>query len=690
MLAVSLLVSCSAETLVKKGDKAEALGEYFLAADYYRKAYAKTAASEKRLRGERALKMAYCYEHINYTAKAVAAYRNAARYNTATLDDSLRYARQLLKNGDYKTALGIFETLRDSMPGNQLVENGITSARRAPEWKKEGSQYKVKKMDVFNSRRDDYSPVLGGDDNDKLYFTSTRNDAEGDELNAVTGMKSADIFYSEKDDKGKWSKPEAIATGLNTEYDEGACSLSPDGQEMYLTQCTYNASGPRYAKIMVSKRADASWGKASDFVVSRDTLSCFAHPALSPDGEWLYFVSDMPGGKGGLDIWRSHIVGGVAMGVENLGEPVNTPGNEMFPTFRPNGDLYFSSDGHPGMGGLDIFIARIGDDMQFHITHPGYPLNSMGDDFGMTFEGSHNRGFFSTNRGDARGYDNIYWFENPEVVQTIKGWIYEQDGYELLKGEARIVGTDGTNERLGVKSDGSFEVTVRPGVEYIVLGSCPGYLNHKEELTIPKVKESETYTLQFALASINAPVLIDNIFYEFDKATLLPSSTQALDSLVMLLNENPNITIELGAHTDYKGSAEYNKHLSQLRAEEVVKYLISKGIAADRLTPVGYGKERPKKIRRRMAERYSWLKEGDVLTEEFIQKLKKDEQETANALNRRTEFTVLRTTYNMFDENGNLKNPPVQRKREKESEGDEDLILDDGSTGAGEIEYFDF
>ena len=350
------------------------------------------------------------------------------------------------------------------------------------------------------------------------------------------------------------------------------------------------------------------------------------------------------------------------MGVENLGEPINTPGNEMFPTFRPNGDLYFSSDGHPGMGGLDVFIARIGDDMQYHISHPGYPLNSMGDDFGLTFEGNHNRGYFSSSRGDARGYDHIFWFENPEVVQTIKGWIYEQDGYELLAGEARIVGTDGTNERLGVKSDGSFEIVVHPGVEYIVLGSCAGYLNHKEELTIPTVKESETYTLQFALANINAPVLIDNIFYEFNKATLLPSSTQALDSLVMLLNENPNITIELGAHTDYKGSAEYNKHLSQLRAEEVVKYLIKKGIAADRLTPVGYGKEKPKRIRRRVAERYSWLKEGDVLTEEFIQNLKKDEQETANALNRRTEFSVLRTTYNMFDENGNLKQQPVKRK----------------------------
>lgn len=689
---LTLLASCNAESLVKKGEKAEALGEYFVAADYYRSAYTKTPAQDHQKRGERALKMARCYERINNTGKAIGAYRNAARYHVATSEDSLHYARQLLKNGEYKVALEIFEALLDSLPDNPLVINGIESAKHAPEWKKEGSQYKVKKMDMFNSRRDDYSPVLGGDDYDRLYFTSTRNDAEGDELNGVTGMKSADIFYSEKDDKGKWSRPEPIGTGLNSEYDEGACCLSPDGQQMYLTQCTYDAAGPRYAKVVVANRSDASWGKPSDFELTRDTLSCFAHPAMSPDGEWLYFVSDMPGGKGGLDIWRTRIMGGKAMGVENLGEPINTAGNEMFPTFRPNGDLYFSSDGHPGMGGLDIFIAHIGDDMEYHLTHPGYPLNSMGDDFGMTFEGNHNRGYFSTSRGDARGNDHIYWFENPEVVQTIKGWIYEQDGYELNAGEARIVGSDGTNERLGVKSDGSFEVVVHPGVEYIVLGSCVGYLNHKEELTVPQVKESETYTLQFALASINAPVLIDNIFYEFDKATLLSSSTQALDSLVMLLNENPNITIELGAHTDYKGSAEYNKHLSQLRAEEVVKYLIKKGIAADRLVAVGYGKEKPKKIRRRVAERYTWLNEGDVLTEEFIQKLKKDEQETANALNRRTEFTVLRTTYNMFDENGNLKNPPVQRKQEKQTDGDDDggLIFDDGGGAGEEIELFDF
>ena len=677
LLLSVLLVGCDAASYVKKGDKARAIGEYYIAADYYRKAYSKTPSAEKELRGQRALMMAECYGHIYNTQKALGAYRNAIRYNIATPGDRLAYARLLLKNGDYKAALTEFEQLRDSMPDNVLVKNGLLSATKAPEWKKEGSAYKVKKMDVFNSRRDDYSPCLGGEDYDKLYFTSTRNDADGDELSGVTGMKAADIFFSEMDDKGKWSRPEPIGTGLNSENDEGACYITPDGQEMYLTQCTSNPTYPRYAQIVVAKRSDASWGKPSACEITKDTLSVFAHPAVSPDGEWLYFVSDMPGGYGGYDIWRSRITSMGPMGVQNLGEPINTPGNEMFPTFRPNGDFYFSSDGHPGMGGLDIFVAKIGKDDRYHIEHPGYPLNSMADDFGMTFEGQHNRGFFSSSRGDGRGNDHIFAFENPEVVQTIKGWVYEIDGYELQAADVRIVGSDGTNERMGVKSDGSFEYLPTPGVEYIILATCNGFLNHKEELKVPTgVKESETYTLQFPLANISVPVLVDNIFFEFDKARLLPSSALALDSLVLLLNENPNITIELSAHTDYKGSNDYNKTLSQRRAEAVVEYLIGKGIPSERLTPVGYGEDNPKRIRKKVAERYAWLKEGDVLTEEFIQKLKPAEQETANALNRRTEFKVLRTTYNMFDENGNLKNVPKPRKPQIDEDANDEFFFE--------------
>ena len=673
-LAVALMLhSCAADNAMRKGEKFLAIGEYHDAAEQFKKAYAKTPTKERQLRGQRALKMAHCYRHISSTQKAISAYRNALRYNVATLDDRLDYARLLLKNGEYKRALTEFELLNDSMPNNVLVRNGLLSAKMAPKWKEQGSDYTVKKMTEFNSRRADFCPVLAGDQWDRLYFSSTRNDALGDELSGITGAKPGDIFFSDKDDKGKWSKPQTIESGLNTEYDEGACCLSPDGSTMYLTQCLSDASYPRFAQIVTAQRSDASWGKTTPLLITNDTLSAYAHPAVSPDGEWLYFVSDMPGGKGGLDIWRMRLTANGPVGVENLGEPINTPGDEMFPTFRPNGDFYFSSDGHPGFGGLDIFIATVGEDGKYHLSHPGYPLNSQGDDFGMTFQGQLNQGFFSSNRGDGRGWDHIYSFYNPEIVQTIRGWIYEQDGYELTAGEARIVGTDGTNLRLGVRGDGSFEYVVKPGVDYIILAMCDGFLNHKEEIHVDSVKESKVYDLQFPLASISAPVLIDNIFYAFDKATLLPESKNALDSLILMLNENPNITIELSAHTDYRGAEAYNKKLSQKRAESVVKYLINHGIAADRLTAVGYGEEKPKTIRRKVAERYPWLKENDVLTEEFILKLKPEQQETANALNRRTEFKVLRTTYNMFDKDGNLKNPP-KKPVDKEVETDDDAF----------------
>ena len=673
-LAVALMLhSCAADNAMRKGEKFLAIGEYHDAAEQFKKAYTKTPTKERQLRGQRALKMAHCYRHISSTQKAISAYRNALRYNVATLDDRLDYARLLLKNGEYKRALTEFELLNDSMPNNVLVRNGLLSAKMAPKWKEQGSDYTVKKMTEFNSRRADYCPVLAGDQWDRLYFSSTRNDALGDELSGITGAKPGDIFFSDKDDKGKWSKPQTIESGLNTEYDEGACCLSPDGSTMYLTQCLSDASYPRFAQIVTAQRSDASWGKTTPLLITNDTLSAYAHPAVSPDGEWLYFVSDMPGGKGGLDIWRMRLTANGPVGVENLGEPINTPGDEMFPTFRPNGDFYFSSDGHPGFGGLDIFIATVGEDGKYHLSHPGYPLNSQGDDFGMTFQGQLNQGFFSSNRGDGRGWDHIYSFYNPEIVQTIRGWIYEQDGYELTAGEARIVGTDGTNLRLGVRGDGSFEYVVKPGVDYIILAMCDGFLNHKEEIHVDSVKESKVYDLQFPLASISAPVLIDNIFYAFDKATLLPESKNALDSLILMLNENPNITIELSAHTDYRGAEAYNKKLSQKRAESVVNYLINHGIAADRLTAVGYGEEKPKTIRRKVAERYPWLKENDVLTEEFILKLKPEQQETANALNRRTEFKVLRTTYNMFDKDGNLKNPP-KKPVDKEVETDDDTF----------------
>ena len=654
-----LLMGCGADQAVKKGDKFYAVGEYFDAAAQYRKAYTQTSNKDRAFKGQCAMKMADCYRRINFTSKAIAAYNNALRYKQ---DDSLTqlYLGQLyMRNGNYKEATKHFQAALDSMrltdDGIRLAKTGLKAAQLAPEWKKQGSDYTVKREAIFNSRRAEYSPMLAGDEDNQLYFTSTRNQAQGDEYSGITGSMAADIFMSQKDDKGRWSKPQAIDSELNSVFDEGACSFTPDGRTMYLTQCKTDPDNPRYATIAVSNRSDAAWSKPTEVMIAKDTLSSFAHPAISPNGEWLYFVSDMPGGLGGYDIWRCRLLSNNSVGApENLGEPVNTPGNEMFPTFRPNGDLYFSSDGHPGMGGLDIFIAK-----GKTIEHPGFPLNSQGDDFGMTFEGRLNKGFFCSNRGDARGYDHIYSFFNPEIVQTVKGWVYEQDGYELTAAQVYMVGNDGTNQKLSVRGDGSFTQEIKAGVDYVFLATCKGFLNHQEELRVAPVTKSEEYVLQFPLANISAPVLIENIFYDFDKATLRPESQTALDELVNLLNENPNITIELSAHTDYKGSDQYNERLSQRRAESVVNYLIAHGIASDRLTPKGYGEGKPKKIKRKVAEKYPFLKEGDVLTETYVTSLPEEQQELCNQLNRRTEFIVLRTTYGLFDKAGKLLQKPT-------------------------------
>lgn len=672
-----VVASCGADHYMKKGDKFLAIGEYYDAAEAYKVAYNKTPSKERAKRGERAAKLAYCYDRINSNSKAMAAYRNVIRYEKDSLDTHLALARTLMKAANYKEAAKEFQMVLDSMPDNEIAKTGLLSAQTAQAEKEAGSRYTVKRMDLFNSRRADYSPMLFGDEYDQLYFTSTRNEAQGDELSGITGTKPGDIFFSQKDENGKWQRPETIESGLNSEYDEGACCFTPDQREMYLTQCSTDPSYPRYATIVKSARSDAAWAKPQPLEITRDTLSSYAHPAISPDGEWLYFTSDMPGGKGGLDIWRIRLTAAGLGGVENLGEPINTPGDEMFPTFRPNGDLYFSSNGHKGLGGLDIYIATVDPKTRHYVLeHPGYPLNSQGDDFGMTFEGPHNRGFFSSNRGDARGWDHIYSFEKPEIIQTVKGWVYEMEGYELPEAQVYMVGSDGTNLKLSVKMDGSFTQVIQPNVDYIMLATCKGFLNHKEELRVEPVEESKEYVLQFPLASIKVPVLIDNIFYDFDKYTLRPESKTALDELVKLLEENPNVTIELSAHCDYKGSAEYNKVLSQRRAETVVNYLIEHGIAKDRLSPVGYGKEKPKTIRKKLTEKYPWLKEGDVLTEEYIKKLTPQQQEICNQLNRRTEFIVLRITYGMFDEHGNLKNPPKPQETTTGGNDEEEMYFD--------------
>ena len=651
LLCILLVVACSSDKAIKRGDQYAAVMEYHEAAKEYKKGYRKIPPKDRKQRAEVAWKMGECYRKSHNAAMAVGAYQNAVRFGYPD-STALRYLAdvQLLK-GDYKAAQKNYEEFLALAPGDRMATVGLESAKQSAEWKKTPTRYIVKKSKELNGQRSDYCPAYVGEDTTMIVTTSTRKEATGEDLSSITGQKSADIFLTKRDENGKWQKTEKIESDINGEYEDGACAFTPDGKVMYFTRCAMDEQYPRYATIFKSNRSDASWTKPEQVNISNDTLSVYAHPAVSPCGEWLYFTSNMSGGCGGLDIWRFYIGQSKAMEgmLENLGDGINTEGDEQFPAFGPEGELFFSSNGYPGMGGLDIYSAVLVNDTIWDVKNLGAPVNSNSDDFGITFAPGLYRGYFSSNRGDSRGWDHIYSFMLPETVHTLRGWIYEKDGYELPEAVIYMIGSDGTNSSFGVMKDGSYSVRVTPGVEYVLLGTCKGYLNSMQELKATLDEGEHRYQLDFVLPSAARPVLIDNIFYEYNKARLTASSTSALNELVGMLELNPNITIELTAHCDSRGSENYNKKLSQARAESVVKYLVKKGIEKERLVPVGYGESVPKVVTKKMAEKYSFLKEGDVLTEEFIKKLGKKEQELCHQFNRRTEFQVLRTTYKLYE-----------------------------------------
>lgn len=674
---LAVIASCgSAEKSELRAQRALAIGEYAEAAAHYQHAYRLTPASEKAQRGRLSYAMGECYRRYGASSRALAAYRTAERYHFTDTLTYLRIGQMAMLQGDYKGALVAFENQRKlSLENNALAmahqqaAQGVEQVQKAMAERGANSLYTVKSATLFNGNRSDYAPMLVGQGKEQqLYFTTTRSAVLGNDISGITAQKSGDVFYSQLDEKGRWKTPEPVSA-INTPQDEGAVAFSPDGKTMYLTVCPNHPQYPRMAEIWTAQRSDAAWTKPQVLKIGTDTLSSYAHPAIAPDGRWLYFTSDMPGGYGGLDLWRADIREAKGVGViENLGASINTSGNESFPSFRPNGTLYFSSDGRGGLGGLDLYLAQ--EDTLLHewkVEHLPAPMNSAGNDFGITFDGWHNRGFFSSSRSTGgRGWDKMFEFSYPERLLTVKGWVYEQDGYELPAAQVQMVGSDGTNVKLPVKPDGSFEQEVQPGVRYVFLASCSGYLNFPNQLQVDSIQDEEhQYVLQFPLPSMNIPVLVRNVFYPFDKAEVASESAPALERLAKLLIDNPHITIELAAHTDYRGNDAYNLSLSQRRAESVVNYLLSKGIARDRLTPKGYGESVPKVVNRRLAEEQPFLHENDTLSTDFIAKLTPEQQEICNALNRRTEFRVLRTTYGLFDAQGNLKSDALPaRKRD--------------------------
>ena len=624
-------------------------GEYYDASVTYKKVYNKLRKKEERpQRGEVAFKMGRCYRLLNMSARASAAFQNALRYEYPDSTTHFMLAQALHADGKYSAALRSYDKYLEFCPDDSLAINCAEGCRTAQEIRARGSRYVVKQAKLFNSRRADFCPMYLGADCDQIYYTSTTEKATGDKKSEITGMKNADVFFSKKNEKGEWERPEPVEGELNTEFDEGIVAFSPDAQTMYLTKARRELNAPTSVEIYTSTRSDAKWSAPVKFEITADTLSTFGHPAVSPDGEYLYFVSDMPGGYGGKDIWRISLKERQGSLV-NLGPDINTEGNDDFPYVRSDGSLYFSSDGHPGMGGLDIFRATaIGDpaDLRWKVENMGFPINSAGDDFGITF-GKGEDGFFSSNRGDARGYDHIYSFEYDPVRITIEGLVMDKDEEPVKNAIIRIVGNDGSNQKEVARDDGSFSFALQRGVKYVMLAGAKGYLNQKQEFASDSTMEDANYWVEFILPSISKPSVVENIFYDYDKADLRPESKTALNELIAVLHDNPNVTIEMASHTDRWGSDAYNINLSERRAKSVVDYLVENGISRNRLQPHGYGKSRPKTVTKRIARLYPQFKEGDILTEEFIKTLSEEDQQAADQINRRTEFSVLSLTYNM-------------------------------------------
>jgi peptidoglycan-associated lipoprotein len=646
LLFVSILIaSCSAGNLSRIATTSKDIGEYYKAIEKYRKANKKERNREKRT--EYAYNIAECYRYLSKYDMAELYYRNAVRRNYQDPKVYLYYAEMLRANQKFEEALDNYHIFLDSVPGNEVALRGIESIQLTQSLIANPTRHIINQVKELNARESDYSPVYVGNHDDEIIFSSYRKAGTGKKKSMITGQTFGDLYKSEFDlQKQKWGVPQLIDQNLivNTTSDEGAATISASGSQMLFTRCLYDKTHDMGAQILSTSQVRGSWAEPVKLDLLFDSI-LVAHPALSPDGSILYFVSDNKGGQGGKDIWKAEKSGGSYGKPENLGDQINTPGDEIFPTVRDNGELYFSSNYHRGMGGFDIFRATSDEEGKWTITNMGYPVNSPGDDFGISFVTGKDQGLFSSNRKGSKG-DDIYSFLVPPIIFQATGEVFNKEtGIAMDGATVRIIGTDGTNLRMRAPN-GKFQLKLNTGTEYVIAGFKEGFLNDKMRITTEGLGDSKDFHLTLNLTPTNVPVRLNNINYAFGSFDLLPESVIALDSLVSLLELNPAITIELMAHTDYIGSEQFNFELSQKRAQSVVNYLINKGINPKRLVAKGYGETWPKTVTKALAEQYSFLKKGDELTESFISKLtSEDQKEIANAINRRTEFKVTSTDF---------------------------------------------
>lgn len=650
IVAGSVMTGCSLKKRIEKADLKYNSGEYYAAAAKYKKLQSKIKGKQnKSLKADVSYKTGICYWKLGSYQKAGRAFQTAVR-NKCEQDDAYLYlGKCMLATEKYKDAKTNFNYYLAIHPNSQEASEGLRSAEQIATLRKGYTRFTVEEFKQFNSKKGStFCPMYAGSD-DQLVMTSNRTDTKSKKkvvLSDITGVRDNDIFGTKRNKAGKWEPLAALEGMINTAEDEGVTTLTEDGRTMLFTYC---ASDREAAQIYSSQRSGAEWTEPTEVKLFDDSTITVGDPALSPDGNWLYFVSDDERGFGGKDIWRAEKVGEKWGIPENLGYEINTPADERFPYVMNDSTIYFSSNGHIGLGGLDLYVATRDTAGHWEVSNLLAPINSNGDDFGITFSSDRSEGFFSSNRNQRKQEDKIYHFYYPPLTYAIEGTVVDEKGEMIGDAIIKLVGNNGEIVKTKARKDGTFRIELKTeAAQYVMGASHKGYLNASHSFMTTKSDESKTYENKFVLVSLTKSVKMDNIFYEFGKWTLTPESEAGLKSLVKILTDNPNITIELSAHTDMVGSEQANQELSQKRAQSVVNYLIKAGIAADRLTAVGYGESRPVVVSEEQARQYRFLTEGDTLTPDFIESLTKEQQEICNTLNRRTEFKVLKTTYNLY------------------------------------------
>ena len=661
LIILSVFVSCSSQSYVNRGDKMVKSGRYYYAQGLYEKAYKKSKGKESK--ADIAFKAASCFDQVNETRKASSWYRKAILNRDTFSNAVLNLAYSEVKNGKIEDAEENFWEYMDLKPETDTDPSEML--KRITKWEEYPERYKVEILPDFNSSGSDFCPVYMGKDTNVIFFSSTRKLKDKPKKDGVTGDFHSNIFESHysnevirksRKKKGKkatsrkvfvdtyqWSKARGVGDTINTEWNEGAACFSPEADVLYFTSSQKVTKENQGTKIFVVQRQEDGWGRVAKLDLVPDSLSV-GHPSISADGTILYFVSDMPGGYGGNDIWMAKKSGSGWTEPQNLGRPINTPDNELFPFIKSNGDLYFASDRKEGMGGLDIYRAKREETGVWQVENMKYPINSTADDFALVFRSDEEKGMFTSSR--KKGNDDIYGFKYVPLQFSFLGKVVNSETNEpVSKAEIHIVSSDGEQTDSRSDEEGQFNVDLDPELEYIVMVSAEGYLNGKEQISTVGIGISRNFKSTIGLKPIEKPIELPNIFYDFGSWELRDESKTALDALVETLNDNPKITIELGSHTDYVGSESTNRDLSQKRAQSVVDYLIEKGIYWDRLIAHGYGESKPQTANLAKAKEYGFLTEGDVLSESFISKLKEKEKEEANQLNRRTDFRVLSTDY---------------------------------------------